>query len=238
MHVQNLLHKRKSILPIKTKVHYTKHKIITIFHMHSFRFDKGTQVLNFFAQKEGTHINYMKAIKLCWAADRYHVRKYGRSVTDDSYKAMKYGPVASGIKDIVTFSSFLTDVQKKYIDQYLKKNDQNSYKTIKNIDSDVFSLSDMEALEFSYQFFGKFDQYTLATFSHAYPEWKRFEEYLTQEGMKVFDMTYEDFFKDPLPNAQELEKISYKDHFAESPEVLSQAKQSYYHKKEIDTLWN
>jgi uncharacterized phage-associated protein len=54
-------------------------------------YEKCTQALNFFAQKAGGQINKMKALKLIFFADRYHVRKYGRLLTNDNYMAMEHG---------------------------------------------------------------------------------------------------------------------------------------------------
>ena len=46
-------------------------------------------------------------IKLIFFADRYHIRKYGRPITNDEYLAMDFGPVNSGVKDIAEMSGFL-----------------------------------------------------------------------------------------------------------------------------------
>ena len=73
----------------------------------NFDYQKATQSLTFFAEKEGGRIHKMKALKLVYLADRYHLRKYGRPITNDEYFAMPYGPVASGVKDIIEMSDFL-----------------------------------------------------------------------------------------------------------------------------------
>lgn len=65
-----------------------------------FDYKKATQALNFFALKEGGTINKMKALKLIYFAERYHLRKYGRPVTNDDYWAMGLGTVPSGSRDI------------------------------------------------------------------------------------------------------------------------------------------
>ena len=51
----------------------------------------------------------MKALKLVYIADRYHLRKYGRLITNDTYFAMNYGPVPSGTKDIAEASEVFLD---------------------------------------------------------------------------------------------------------------------------------
>ena len=63
--------------------------------VNKLEFEKLVQGLNFFAFKNGGKINRMKAIKLLFFADRYHVRKYGRPVVWSTYFAMKNGPVSS-----------------------------------------------------------------------------------------------------------------------------------------------
>ena len=73
----------------------------------NFDYRKSTQVLNFFANKQGGQINKMKALKLIFLADRYHIRKYGRLITNDVYVAMKHGPVPSTTKDISEYNDYL-----------------------------------------------------------------------------------------------------------------------------------
>jgi hypothetical protein len=42
----------------------------------------------------------MKALKLAFFADRFHLRQFGRPITNDECHAMEYGPVPSGCKDL------------------------------------------------------------------------------------------------------------------------------------------
>lgn len=72
----------------------------------NFDFKKATQALNYLAKKFGGNINKMQAIKLIYFADRYHLRKYGRPVTNDEFVAMGYGPVGSKTKDIAENTPF------------------------------------------------------------------------------------------------------------------------------------
>lgn len=61
---------------------------------------KATQALNFMARQSGGRISRLKALKLLFFADRYHLRKYGRTVSGCTYYAMTHGPVASEAKSI------------------------------------------------------------------------------------------------------------------------------------------
>ena len=48
----------------------------------------------------------IKIIKLIYLADKYHLVRYGRTITNDDYYAMEYGPVGSTVKDVLEFDEF------------------------------------------------------------------------------------------------------------------------------------
>ena len=45
-------------------------------------------------------LDKLSILKLVFFADRYHIRKYARTITNDTYYAMQYGPVASNVKKV------------------------------------------------------------------------------------------------------------------------------------------
>ena len=179
----------------------------------NFDFKKAAQSLNYLAKKFGGKINKMKAIKLIYFADRYHLRKYGRPVTNDEYVAMGYGPVGSKTKDIAEQTSFLDSIESEYNKQYIEKQGIYDIRSVHDVDMNVFSDSDIEALEFAIKYFGHLGQFQLAEVSHAYPEWKRFEKKLESGMGSVFNMDYEDFFKDAVPGNEQLIPLEGKDLF-------------------------
>lgn len=179
----------------------------------NFDFKKAAQALNYLAKEFGGKINKMKAIKLIYFADRYHLRKYGRPVTNDEYVAMEYGPVGSKTKDIAENSSFLDTIESEYNKQYIEKQDIYDIQSVHDVAMNVFSDSDIEALEFAIKYFGRLDQFQLAEVSHAYPEWKRFEKKLESGSGSVFNMDYEDFFKDAVLGNEHLVPLEGKDLF-------------------------
>lgn len=61
---------------------------------YQFAYRKAAQALNYFAIQNGGEIEKLQALKLIYFADRYHLRKYGRPITNDQYWAMNFGPVA------------------------------------------------------------------------------------------------------------------------------------------------
>ena len=160
-----------------------------------FEHKKATQMLNFFAIKDGGFINRMKAIKLTYFSDKYHLRKYGRPITNDEYFAMNYGPVASAVKDISEMSIFLNPVESEYASQYLMMKDELNLKSVRSRETNIFSESDLEACEFAWKNFGMKNEFQLADLSHKYPEWKKHAEELKHYSR--IRMSLEDFFGDP-----------------------------------------
>jgi uncharacterized phage-associated protein len=156
---------------------------------------KSTQSLNYFALQAGGSINKLKALKLLFFADRYHLRKYGRPVSECVYFAMKHGPVASEAKNVAEENRGLSDAALNYSRKFVRKEDDYEYSTVAEVDDSVLSDSDREALNFAWRNFGSFGKYTLRTITHHYPEWKKHERQLKDK--KSVPMDYVDFFNEP-----------------------------------------
>jgi uncharacterized phage-associated protein len=156
---------------------------------------KATQALNFFARQEGGSINKLKALKLLFFADRYHLRKYGRPLSECEYYAMTHGPVASEAKHIAEDAEQLPPVARTYTRKYVRKHGDYACKTVADVDSTVLSDTDREALTFAWKYFGAFSKYQLRDITHHYPEWKRHENKLVTRKRVPMDLA--DFFKEP-----------------------------------------
>ncbi|OHE80124.1 MAG: hypothetical protein A2107_04660 [Verrucomicrobia bacterium GWF2_62_7] len=163
----------------------------------SFSHRKATQALNFLARQAGGSINKMKALKLVYFADRYHLRRFGRPVTGDEYLAMNYGPVPSGTKDLAEMSDFLGEEEGSYAKAFLRPQDRFTFSSEALVEEKVFSQSDRDALAWAWGCFGAKGQFELAEMTHSYPEWKRHEESLKAGLTSRAPMNYRDFLADP-----------------------------------------
>lgn len=159
-------------------------------------YEKITQVLNFFATKAGGTINRMKALKLMFLADRYHLRKYARLVSNDRYVAMKLGPIPSLALDIAEGDTQLPDTVQEHANKYVAPVNQYNYKSVEPVDYDVFSETDIEALEFSWSNFGNLNQWDISDFTHNYPEWEKHKRRIDR-GANSVPMSLDDFFNEP-----------------------------------------
>ena len=163
----------------------------------SFSHRKATQALNFLARQAGGSIHKLKALKLVYFADRYHLRRYGRPVIGDEYLAMEYGPVPSNTKDIAEISDFLGNAEREYATAFIRPNEHHSYRSQREVEEKVFSESDREALAWAWKMFGHIARFDLAKLTHEYPEWKRHEAALKAKLVSRAPMNYRDFLEDP-----------------------------------------
>jgi uncharacterized phage-associated protein len=194
-----------------------------------FNHKKATQALNYLAYKAGGRINKMKAVKLVFLADRYHLRKYGRLVTNDNYVAMKLGPVPSRVLDIAESDIYLSEDYKDYASNYIKALDGGrQVESIGSVDESFFSESDIEALEFSWNNFSSYRRWDLSDFTHNYPEWKRHEQAIRQ-GSKFVEMELQDFLDDPPDGVNKC--------FELSEEEKADRKEQLTEQIHVESLW-
>jgi uncharacterized phage-associated protein len=147
------------------------------------------QSLNYLARKfDGNTLNKMKAYKLLWLAERYHLRQYGRTITGDEYYAAPHGLIPTTGKDILDGNKYHQKRNEVFIAS------EYDYTSIKDVNIDVFSDSDIEVLNLIVNQFGKYNQYELSDISHEFPEWKKYEKEIKASGKKSYRIDFEDFF--------------------------------------------
>ena len=193
-----------------------------------FNFRKATQALNYFARQDGGKTNKIKALKLVYLADRLHLRRYGRLITNDTYFAMEFGPVPSGVKDIAQeCSDFLSDIEQPYSSEYIKPIGNKGYKSIHPVDEAVFSDSDLEVIEYIWNNFSGFKPFELAEITHSFPEWLKHQKTLQFVSRVPMDIT--DFFED---SGTEFDR-----HFETDPGNVAVFKQGLEENIYLEALW-
>ena len=194
-----------------------------------FRFDpeKLVQALAFFASRGIRDLDKMKAAKLLYHADKFHLLKYGRPVIGDLYACMEYGPVPSAslnvMNDVIADDPHFPAVAKERFDEYLtverffKK--YPVFRAKKDPDLDAFSDSDIEALEHSRQTYGARTSRQLSEASHDEPAWKLANEQ-REPGSSVM-MDYRLFFEGHPEAASMLQLVEAQQEDRDASEELS-----------------
>lgn len=162
-------------------------------------YEKIIQAINFFARKSGNTLTKLYMLKLIFFADRYHMRMYGRMITNDCYLAMEYGPVASTTKQVFEFFSIPGRFE-EYAATYLKPSQKDDIHicSIRDVDWDVFSETDIESLEVAWKI--KESGKNLINYSHEFPEWKKHEDNLKKFPRSPMDLI--DFFLEAPGDAE------------------------------------
>lgn len=143
------------------------------------------QAMDYFAcGQDDKAIDNMKAYKLLWLADRWHLRQYGRTVSGDEYHALPYGVVPSDAKCIL--EGYRTKLQNnpKETSDYLCVLKGHRYASHQAPDMSVFSESDREALALILKNYNKYSALELSEISHTFPEWKYYEKKLRDSSLK------------------------------------------------------
>ena len=192
-----------------------------------FELKKAVQSVNYIVRElgKGSHMSKLDVLKLIFLADRYHLRRYGRAITNDQYWAMPLGPVASSVKDVVELGSFLSETERSYAEQYLEPFRKKQVKSINDVDRNVLSETDVEALDVAISLTSEHSN--LVEFTHEFPEWKKHEATLSPTISRV-EMNLLDCF-DKAPEDAEYCKASDR--------LVELNKEFYQDSLEISSLW-
>ncbi|MBR2766796.1 SocA family protein [Candidatus Saccharibacteria bacterium] len=186
---------------------------------------KVSQALGFLLSLDDNHkMDRVKLIKLLWAADRLHLRRYGRTISESDYYAMAHGPVCSLALDIPQMDKdgiVLSDADKEYLEEYFTSDDRSTSMQ-KDVGDGYLSESDKAMLKEAWEKFKDIETFELSDdISHRYPEWSKFRKFFeTNGGRKNIDL--EDFFKNPDND----------EYFAEDEDRLEAARGIYEDNKE------
>ena len=188
---------------------------------------KSIQVMNYFANKtDSKAINRLKVMKLIWIADKFHLLNYGRTITRDNYFALPHGPVPSS-----TLNLSRNETKEKYISEFLESH-ALTIKSIKPSETNLFSKSDIEVLDLVWSKFCDLTPKEIRDLSHEYPEWKKFENELSNPLTPFsYEMEIGDFYKIPEPT-----KKNRADFFNIPKERIFESQQTLQHRIKIGSL--
>ncbi len=164
------------------------------------RYEKTTQVIAYLVNHapEGADCTKLSLLKLLFLADRYSLRMYGQALTDDSYVAMKLGPVPSKSKELIEGYAE-TKEQQDYFYSYLTVRDWEVNATARTYESQYFCDFDIDVLDAVLKVWASHPTaQELVEYTHRFPEWKEHEAKAL--AGKLSTMRMGKFFQPAIPD--------------------------------------
>ena len=169
--------------------------------MDSFQEHKIVQVLAYLSVNK--QITNRKAYKLFWLADRYHLLKYARTISGDTYYAMEKGPIPSMTKKMIDGIECST-----YLHDCLDIGKEKTITVKKEPDYSYLSISDKEVLDIILKTYGNCEDEELSELSHKSPEWKNYESVIKGKK-KTHRIAFKYFFSDFADEKHLFSSIDY-----------------------------
>lgn len=144
------------------------------------KFEVTVEAINYILKKVGK-ADKLTLIKLLYLADKCHLVRFGRTITEDEYYAMNYGPVGSLAKDILTnYDDNITfsESESEYIKSLINPVNKYYYEYKSGIANQSLSESDYEAIDIVLDKYSNLTSDELVKLTHNYPEWKQYESKL------------------------------------------------------------
>ncbi|MFA5858846.1 MAG: Panacea domain-containing protein [Elusimicrobiota bacterium] len=141
------------------------------------------QAISYLLNTFSKPIDKIAVVKYIYLSDKYHLMKYGRTITEDMYVAMERGPVGSTVLNVLDLDAFnLSEDELSYAQKYLKKHANTIIsKNGSAARYDMLSETDKKVIKLIHEKFGSMDKWSLVDYTHKFPEWKK-HEYLFKHG--------------------------------------------------------
>jgi uncharacterized phage-associated protein len=162
----------------------------------------------------------LQLVKLMYLADKYHLMKYGRTVSGDDFYAFEHGPAGSKTINVLNFDKRELGSHLDTAKRLFKKG-QGEYEFVpgekcERVSLTMLSDTDMEALEFVLKTFGKMGKKVI-DYSHKLPEWKKYKSLFVTKTTK----------REPIRTEEVLSRTGDRyftiadDHIEESRKILT-----------------
>ena len=173
-----------------------------------FKFDpeKFVASLAFFAS-HAKGLDTLKAAKLFYYTDKYHLIRYGKPILGDVYYHLDYGPVPSKALDIMNEAidpyrlRGIPQSNLELLTKYLKVDSEKTHPTFEakaEPDLDVFSESELEALRETIKRYGHCSGRQLIDLTHQEAPWLK-----TERNEEIDYHLFFESAKDASPGAAE-----------------------------------
>lgn len=167
---------------------------------YTFDVEKLVQAIAYFSSRGVKGLDKLKIVKLLYLADKKHLLEVGRPILGDFYACMPYGPVPSQsfniIRDVIDADPEMRPVAEERFDEYLSIDTSRHHHALvvkKEPDTDIFSASEVAALEATASQYGRYTGSELINITHEDPIWTIPKS--QQQRVRSTEIPFELFFE-------------------------------------------
>jgi uncharacterized phage-associated protein len=117
----------------------------------------------------GKPMKYIGLLKMLYIADRIALSRMEQPITGDDSVSMKYGPVLSGVYDLIKGKEM--EGANLSWQKFIVTKD-NNVELLKELEIEELCEEEVDILTEVYNTFGKIDPFKVAEWTHDFPEWQ------------------------------------------------------------------
>ncbi len=137
-----------------------------------FRFhpEKAVEAAAVFLKLHGKPMKYLGLLKMLYIADRIALERMEQPITGDRYVSMDYGPVLSGVYDLLKENP--VDDALPLWSKFISPRSDHYVALLADPGDDDLCEAEEEIIRQVYQKFGQLDPFHVAEWTHGLPEWQ------------------------------------------------------------------
>jgi uncharacterized phage-associated protein len=165
-----------------------------------FRFhpEKAVEAAATLLKLHGKPMKYLGLLKMLYIADRIALERIEQPITGDHYVSMKYGPVLSGVYDLIKGKP--VDNALPLWSKFISHRHNNYVRLLNDPGNEELCEEEEEILRGVYKIFGHINPFTVADWTHGLPEWE-------DPGKSMNPIAVEDVLKNLGKSDEEIEEI-------------------------------
>lgn len=138
--------------------------------MFRFHPEKAVEAAATLLKLHGRSMKYLGLLKMLYIADRVALQRMEQPITGDRYYSMDYGPVLSGVYDLIKGKP--VDDALPLWSKFISPQNKNYVSLLGDPGNAELCEEEEEIIQQVYQTFGHLDPFDVAEWTHDLPEWQ------------------------------------------------------------------
>ena len=164
-----------------------------------FHLEKAVEAAAILLKLHGKPMKYLGLLKMLYIADRIALEQMEQPITGDHYVSMNYGPVLSGVYDLIKGKP--VDEALPLWSKFISSRNEHHVALLADPGNEDLCEAEEEIIQQVYQTFGHLDPFQVAEWTHDLPEWQ------DPHGSAI-PIVVEDMLKNMGKNAMEISEIA------------------------------